>query len=136
MTRKSSAAVWLCQIGAAVIFAQTLYFKFTWAPETRVVFANLGGRPAATITGLAELACAVLLVIPRTAVLGALLSLGVIAGAIGTHVFVIGIQVVDPETGTGDGGLLFGLAVLVAALAAVVLVVRRAELAPFLRWLR
>jgi len=132
-SRVPGVVTWSCQIGAAAILAQTLFFKFTYAPETRIIFAQLGGRPAATVAGVAELVCALLLLVPRTAVWGALLSLGVIAGAIGTHLFVIGIQVVDPETGKGDGGLLFVLALAVAVLSTVVLVVRRAEVVSLLR---
>jgi len=131
--RLASLASWACQIVTAAILAQTLFFKFTWAPETQVIFARIGGRPAATLVGVMELVCAVLLLVPRTAVFGALLSLGVIAGAIGTHLFVIGIQVVDPATGRGDGGLLFGLAVAVAVLSLGILALRRHELAELVR---
>jgi hypothetical protein len=113
-----------------------LFFKFTYAPETRTIFAQLGGRPAATVVGIAELVCAVLLLWPRGAVFGALATLGVMAGAIGTHLFVIGIEVVDPTTGRGDGGLLFGLALAVTLLAATVVALRRTELVAALRRFR
>jgi hypothetical protein len=132
-SRTAVAFSWACQLGAAAILAQTLFFKFTYAPETRVVFAGLGGRPAATVVGLAELACVLLLLWPRRAALGGLLALGVIAGAIGSHLFVIGIEVVDPVTGRGDGGVLFGLALAVAALAAAVVLLRRDESLHLLR---
>jgi uncharacterized membrane protein YphA (DoxX/SURF4 family) len=115
---------WAAQLVVAVVLAQTLFFKFTYAPETQVIFADRGGRPAATAVGLAELLCVVLLLVPRTAALGAALSLLVISGAIFTHLTSLGIQVVDPATGEGDGGLLFGLAVLVAVGSAVVLAFR------------
>ena len=126
--RGASVLAWLCQLGMALILVQTLYFKFTYAPETQVIFGRLGGRPAATLVGIAELVCAVLLLVPRGAAWGALLALGVMGGAIGTHLFVIGVEVVDPATGKGDGGLLFGLALTVTALALVVLYLRRNEL--------
>lgn len=122
--------VWAAQIAAAVILAQTLYFKFTYAPETQYIFESRGGRPAATVVGLAELACVVLLLIPRTAAVGAALSLAVIGGALFTHLTGLGIEVKNPETGEGDGGFLFGLAVAVALLSSLVLAVRRREL-PF-----
>jgi hypothetical protein len=122
---------WGAQVGVALLLAQTLFFKFTYAPETRVIFAERGGRPVATVVGLVELLCVVLLLVPRTAAVGAALALLVIGGAIFTHLTSLGIQVVDPATGEGDGGLLFGLAVLVALGSAVVLVFRWHEL-PFL----
>ena len=119
---------WSAQIVVALILAQTLFFKFTYAPETQVIFASRGGRPAATAVGIAELLCVILLLVPRTAAIGAVLSLLVISGAIFTHLTSLGIQVVDPTTGEGDGGLLFGLAVLVALGSAVVLVFRWQQL--------
>ena len=119
---------WAAQVVVALVLAQTLYFKFTYAPETQAIFADRGGRPAATAVGLAELLCVILLLVPRTAAVGAALSLLVISGAIFTHLTSLGIQVVDPATGKGDGGLLFGLALTVALGALVVLFFRWRQL--------
>src|SRR5262249_48743859 len=127
----AKAVSWVAQVAVALVLAQTLFFKFTYAPETRVIFADRGGRPAATAVRGVELLCVVLLLVPRTAALGAALSLLVIGGAIFTHLTSLGIQVVDPATGEGDGGLLFGLAAFVAVGSAVVLVLRWQQL-PFL----
>ena len=121
---------WAAQVVVALILAQTLFFKFTYAPETQAIFADRGGRPAATAVGLAELLCVILLLVPRTAAVGAALSLLVISGAIFTHLTSLGIQVVDPTTGEGDGGLLFGLALTVALGALLVLFFRWRQL-PF-----
>jgi uncharacterized membrane protein YphA (DoxX/SURF4 family) len=124
-------APWAAQIMVALVLAQTLYFKFTYAPETQVIFANRGGRPAATALGLIELLCVILLLVPRTAAMGAALALVVISGAIFTHLTSLGIQIVDPATGEADGGLLFALAILVAFGSTIVLVFRWHQL-PFL----
>jgi uncharacterized membrane protein YphA (DoxX/SURF4 family) len=121
---------WAAQVAVALILAQTLFFKFTYAPETQVIFASRGGRPAATAVGVVELFAVILLLLPRTAAIGAALALFVISGAIFTHLTSLGIQVVDPATGEGDGGLLFGLALLVAIGSAVVLAFRWRQL-PF-----
>jgi uncharacterized membrane protein YphA (DoxX/SURF4 family) len=126
------AIPWTAQITIVLILAQTLYFKFTYAPETKVIFGDRGGRPAATVVGLVELACVVLLLVPKTAALGALLSLAVISGAIFTHVTSLGLQITDPATGDSDGGLLFGLALTVAVGALVVMGLRWRQL-PFVR---
>ena len=123
-------ASWVAQLGVAAILAQTLYFKFTYAPETQVIFADRGGRPAATAVGIVELVCVALLLIPRTAAVGAVLSLLVIGGALFTHLTSLGIAVTDPATGESDGGLLFGLAVAVAVGSLVVLALRWRQL-PF-----
>lgn len=131
--RATTIVSWLCQLAVAAILLQTLYFKFTWAPETRVIFARLGGRPAATVAGVVELVAAVLLLLPGRATWGALLALATIGGAIGTHLFFIGVEVVDPSTGLGDGGLLFGLALGVALLSTIILVLRRGEIVDTVR---
>jgi putative oxidoreductase len=114
---------WICQLVAAGILFQTLFFKFTAAPESVYIFSKLGLEPWGRIgSGIAELVACVLLVMPRTAALGALLSLGVISGAIVAHLTRLGIVVQD------DGGLLFGLALVVFVASAVVLYLRRGSL--------
>lgn len=107
---------------AAVILAQTLFFKFTGAEESVWIFKQLGAEPWGRIaSGVAELVCAVLLLIPRTAIVGALGGLGVISGAILSHVFILGIEV------KGDGGLLFGLAMLAFLCCAGILWIQRGQ---------
>ena len=65
--------------------------------------------------GIAELIAAVMLVIPRTAWLGAVLALGLMVGAIGMHLTLLGIEV------QGDGGYLFLLALIVTLCSAYTL---------------
>jgi hypothetical protein len=65
-----------------------------------------------------ELIAAILLLTPRTVTIGAILSCGVMAGAIMSHLTRLGIVVKN------DGGLLFGLAVTVLAASAIVLALR------------
>jgi uncharacterized membrane protein YphA (DoxX/SURF4 family) len=120
----STLVPWAAQITVALILAQTLFFKFTYAPETQVIFKDRGGRPAATAVGIIELICVVLLLIPRTAAIGAILSLLVISGALFTHLTSLGIEIIDPVTKESDGGLLFGLALAVAFGSLVVLASR------------
>jgi uncharacterized membrane protein YphA (DoxX/SURF4 family) len=127
-SRGAQVIPWTAQVVVAVILAQTLFFKFTYAPETQVIFQDRGGRPAATAVGVIELVCVVLLLVPRTAAAGALLSLLTISGAIFTHLTSLGIEVVDPGTGERDGGLLFALALLVALGSAAILVFRWRQL--------
>ena len=128
-------ASWIAQIAVAFILGQTLYFKFTYAPETQIIFADLGGRPAATIVGIVELICAILLVIPAAAVYGALLALAAISGAIGLHLTVLGIAIRNPATNESDGGVLFLLAVLVALGSIAILAIRRDQLKARIRML-
>ncbi len=98
----------ILRIVAAGILLQTLYFKFTGAPESIYIFSQLGVEPWGRLfTGFIELVVSILLLIPATSSIGALMSLGVMAGAILSHIFVLGLQVQN------DGGTLFFLAVTV-----------------------
>ena len=125
LTRGQLAVSWCLQILAAGILLQTLFFKFSGAEESVYIFSTLGAEPTGRIgSGIVELIAAVLLLVPSTVAFGAALATGLMAGAIASHLTVLGIVVKD------DGGLLFGLAVTVFVSAAVVLYLRRADL-PF-----
>src|SRR6201987_3330480 len=105
-TRRSTIIAWICRIAAAVILLQTLFFKFTGAPESVYIFTKVGLEPWGRIgSGIIELIAAILLLVPRFTWLGAIIAIGVIGGAIMSHLTVLGIVVMD------DGGLLFILAV-------------------------
>lgn len=130
-SKTHTVATWFLQITAAVILAQTLFFKFTGAPESKYIFSTLGVEPWGRYgTGLAEIIAVGLLLSPRLASLGALLSLGLMTGAIGGHLTRLGIVV------QGDGGLLFGLAVTVFLCSGGILSLRRHELLGFARFLQ
>jgi hypothetical protein len=121
--RGAAITSWICQLTAAVILAQTLFFKFTGAPESRYIFSTLGIEPWGRIgTGVAELVTVVLLLYPKTSVLGAVLAIGLMGGAIMSHLTRLGIEV------QGDHGLLFKLALTVLVAATIVVVLRRREL--------
>jgi len=118
-----TAVSWTLQVLAAAILAQTLFFKFSGAEESKYIFATLGAEPWGRVaTGFAELVAVVLLLAPPTVALGALLSVGLMTGAIGAHLAKLGIVVRD------DGGLLFGLAATVFVCSAAVLVIRRRQI--------
>jgi putative oxidoreductase len=116
---------WILQLAVAGILLQTLFFKFTGAAESVWIFSTLGAEPwGRYASGIAELIASVLLLAPGYAALGALLSLGVISGAIVSHLAFLGIEV------QGDGGLLFALAVIVFICSLAILALRWREL-PF-----
>lgn len=99
---------WLLRIIAAVILLQTLYFKFTGHPESVELFTKLGVEPWGRIgTGIIELITGILLLIPATAFIGSFLGIGLMSGAILSHLTIIGIA------SKGDGGKLFILAIIV-----------------------
>ena len=131
---------WLCRIVAAVILLQTLFFKFTAAPESVYIFTKLGTFihtyiPFASIStvevsgrigsGIMELIAAVLLLTPRVVWAGAFLAMVATGGAIASHLTFLGIEV------QGDKGLLFFLAVGVFVASAVALFVHRRQIPVF-----
>lgn len=116
---------WICRIVVAIILLQTLFFKFTGAEESKYIFTTLMGDNEAVGrigSGIVELIAAVLILIPNTAWLGALIALGTISGAIFSHLTKLGIVVKD------DGGFLFILAIVVFVCSAIVLFLNRASI--------
>ncbi|MEQ9424992.1 MAG: DoxX family protein [Cyclobacteriaceae bacterium] len=92
----------------SVILLQTLFFKFTGAEESIYIFSTMGMEPwGRYLTGIIELIAGVMLLLPRYYHIGAVASLGVISGAVFSHLTVLGIEVM------GDGGYLFFLALVV-----------------------
>ncbi len=114
---------WALRVVAALILLQTLFFKFTGAPESVYIFTRVGLEPWGRIgSGVAELIAAILIVLPPTTWLGAGLALAVMVGAIFSHLTILGIVVMD------DGGLLFGLALAVAVCSVALLFLQRRRL--------
>jgi len=123
LSRTQSIASWILQIVVALILFQTLFFKFTGAEESKYIFTRLGMEPWGRIgSGVVELFAVILLLYPRTTTLGAILSAGVISGAIFSHLTKLGIVVKE------DGGLLFILALTVFVGSIAILVIRRAHI--------
>lgn len=117
------AVSWGFQLLVAGILLQTLFFKFTGAEESIYIFTTLGVEPWGRIgSGVVELAAALCLLTPALVPFGALLTLGVMAGAMVSHLTILGIEV------RGDGGLLFALALVALVGSAVVTVIRREQL--------
>jgi hypothetical protein len=126
LSKKERAVSWICRLTAAVILLQTLFFKFTGAPESVYIFTKVGLEPWGRYgSGMAELIAAILLLTPRFVWAGAMIALGVISGAIVSHLTVLGLVVQD------DHGLLFALAVAVFITSAVTLCLHRGQI-PFL----
>lgn len=99
---------WVLRAIAAVIMLQTLLFKFTAAPESVYIFTTLGMEPWGRIgIGIGELIASILILIPATTAVGALLGVGLMSGALFFHLTKLGIVV------QGDSGQLFIYALLV-----------------------
>jgi putative oxidoreductase len=128
---------WVCRIVAAIILLQTLFFKFTAAPESVYIFTKFGAFihtyvPFASIgtvevsgrigSGIMELISAVLLLTPRFVWAGAVLAMAATGGAIVSHLTFLGIEV------QGDKGLLFVLAIAVLVSSAIALFLHRMQI--------
>lgn len=99
---------WIFRLTASVIMLQTLFFKFTGSPESVYIFSQLGVEPwGRIVAGIMELISGILILIPRTTLLGAIMGMGIMLGAIACHLFILGIEVMN------DGGQLFVYAILV-----------------------
>lgn len=117
-----SIVSWALRIIAAIILLQTLYFKFTGQPESVELFTKLGVEPWGRIgTGIIELFASILLLLPATVIFGAIMGIGLMAGAIFSHLLVIGID------SNGDGGILFMLAFVVLISCVSVLFIHKTE---------
>ncbi len=119
--------IWFLRILAAVILLQTLYFKFTAKPESVELFTILGMEPWGRIgTGIAELIASVFLLAPRTTLLGALMGLGLMAGAIFFHLTKLGINF-------GGDAVLFAYAVITFSCCLVLIIIHRKNIPQLLK---
>lgn len=122
LSKPETIVSWVLQLVVAGILFQTLFFKFTGAEESVYIFSTLGIEPWGRIAaGVAELVAVGLILYPPMAIYGAVLSLGVISGALASHT-KLGLVI------KGDGGLLFLLAVIVFFSSLAIVYLRRAEL--------
>lgn len=116
---------WALRGLAAIILLQTLFFKFTGARESVYIFTTLGIEPWGRIgSGVVELIASILLIIPRTVLLGAALTLATMTVAIISHLTKLGIAIPAVD----DSGELFTLAVVVVLCTVGVIVLHRREL--------
>jgi uncharacterized membrane protein YphA (DoxX/SURF4 family) len=119
---------WLLRLLAAFIMVQSLFFKFSAAPESIYIFSKLGMEPVGRIgTGVAELIAAVLLLIPRTTWIGAGLGVATMSGAIFFHLTTLGIEVKD------DGGQLFIYAIITWASCFVLILLEKQKISHVLQ---
>lgn len=116
---------WVCAIVVAVIYVQTLYFKFSGAAESVYIFTKLFGENEKLMrigSGIGELLASIILLFPKTRSIGAAISIGLISGAWFSHIFKLGIVV------NNDGGLLFFLATIILLLSFLLLILHLKEL--------
>ncbi|MBI1221144.1 MAG: DoxX family protein [Bacteroidetes bacterium] len=122
---KSKTLQWILSIVSALILFMTLFYKFTGAEESIYIFTTMGMEPwGRYFSGVVELVAGIILLLPRFRHVGALLAFGMMAAALLSHLFVLGIEV------QGDGGLLFDYAIVVFLCSAIILYINRNRLKP------
>jgi uncharacterized membrane protein YphA (DoxX/SURF4 family) len=125
----SKKIIWLLRIITAVILLQTLYFKFSAAAESVYIFTTLGIEPYGRIgSGIVELIASILILIPKTTIIGAVLAIGTMLGAICSHLFILGIEVKN------DGGELFILAVITLLCSGILIYENRNKIPDLLKF--
>lgn len=118
----------LLKLIAAIIMLQTLFFKFSGAQESIELFTKVAGENEQLMrigTGVLELIASILLFVPKRVWLGAGLTVGLMSGAIFSHLTKIGIEQ------NNDGGVLFIMAVITLVAGGVLLFQNRKDI-PFL----
>ena len=131
MSKAKTILSWVLRIVSAVILLQTLFFKFTAAPESVYIFSKIGLEPFGRIgIGVGELIASILILLNPTKILGALLAIGLMSGAIFFHLTVLGVVVMN------DGGLLLTYAALVWIASSIVVILHKDELTRMLTQIR
>lgn len=120
---------WIIKLIAVVILLQTLFFKFTGAEESIFIFETLGIEPFGRIgSGIVELIASILILIPRTTLIGAIMALLTMVGAIASHLLVLGIEVKN------DGGLLFILACITLSCSLYLIIINKEKIPDLLKF--
>jgi len=113
----------LLRVIVAIILIQTLRFKFTAHEDSIYIFETVGLEPYGRIgIGILELIAGIFILIPRTVWAGALLTLGLIGGAIMMHLTTLGIEVKN------DGGTLFITAIVTFILSGIILLIYKKDI--------
>lgn len=106
-----------------VIVGQTLFFKFSGAVESIYIFSTLGVEPWGRLgLGSLELLAIILLWIPKTILYALILILGMMSGAIASHLFILGLEIM------GDKGELFILGIVTWVSTIILLFTKREEI--------
>lgn len=115
---KNNIISWVVQVIVVAILGHTLYGKFTDAPMVAELFSKIGMGPVGyKLIGFIELIACILLLSPRAVVWGAILSWGVMSGAVIGHISGIGFE--------GNFGVMGSMAIGAWLLSVLIIFLRR-----------
>src|SRR5437660_10752178 len=87
LTPRQRVVSWICQLIAAGIMIETLFFKFTAAPESVYIFRKMGTEPWWRWgQGIWELLASICLLLPPLRWMGGILTTGAMLAAILSHI--------------------------------------------------
>jgi uncharacterized membrane protein YphA (DoxX/SURF4 family) len=119
---------WILSFIAAVILLQTLFYKFSASEESVYIFTTIGLEPWGRIViGVLEGIAGLLLIVPKSRLFGAILSIGLMSGALFFHFTSLGIEVM------GDGGQIFLYSCLVLICSLIIVFFRKLEIVEILK---
>lgn len=105
----ANIALWILQILTAAVFLMAGFAKLSGDPKMVEAFANIGlGQWFRYLTGAIEIVSALLLLVPRTIPVGALLLICTMLGAVATHLFVFGDSPIVPIILLAFNAAIFG----------------------------
>lgn len=125
---------WVLRLAIAAILGMAAFVKLSGDPGSAAMFEYLGAPWARVVVGAAEALAVVLVLVPKTVLIGAGLSAMLMVGAVGSHLTKLGVSI-DPEKIAGgdadkaeqlaaaglEGPSMFamGVAVLIASLVVI-----------------
>lgn len=125
---RQKMVIWICSLVAAGIMIETLFFKFTAAPESVYIFRKMGTEPwMRWVQGIWELLASIGLLWPRLRWAGGILTTGAMAAAILSHLTWLGFSVQN------DHGLLFGMALVTFTCGVTVMMMYREHIPNYQR---
>lgn len=114
-------ASWVTRLIVVAIFAMGAIPKFTTSAEELPLDDNLPmGMTSVYIIGAFEILAIILLLVPKTAVYGAILASLIMLGAIVSHFTIVGME--------GDLGTMFMMAIIAFLAAGATIFLRRKDL--------
>ena len=130
LSKNTRIASWILQIVVVGVFLMGGPLpKLTGQEPAIALFTELGAEPAGRYAvGLLEGVALILLLVPKTISIGAILAAGLMVGAVFSHLTVLGVSIPERVHPDLAGPMMFVMAVIALLASAGVLVIRRTDI--------